>query len=253
MDIKKLFDPQEKPLDNLVEDGGFSVIFRNIVCVGDSLSSGEFEVHYPDETKKFFDIYDMSWGQFISRATGAKVYNFSKGGMSAKAYMESFADERGYWDVDPMTSAYTIALGVNDLICAKQEIGTVDDIKANYKDNADTFAGWFGAVLQKYQELSPKAKFFLITMPKTDNWEDEIKGQHAALCHQIAERFDNVYVIDLYEYGPVYDAEFKKNFYLTGHLSPTGYALTAKLVMSYLDYIVRHNMPDFEEIGLIGL
>ena len=44
MDINKFYgNPDEKPLDNLVEDGGFCGIFRTIGCIGDSLSSGEFE------------------------------------------------------------------------------------------------------------------------------------------------------------------------------------------------------------------
>ena len=33
----------EKPLDRIVTDGGFCSIFRRIACIGDSLSSGEFE------------------------------------------------------------------------------------------------------------------------------------------------------------------------------------------------------------------
>ena len=35
--------PGEKPLDLIKPDGGFTGIFRTIACVGDSLSSGEFE------------------------------------------------------------------------------------------------------------------------------------------------------------------------------------------------------------------
>jgi hypothetical protein len=38
-----MVQPDEKPLDRLVENGGFCSIFRTIGCVGDSLSSGEFE------------------------------------------------------------------------------------------------------------------------------------------------------------------------------------------------------------------
>ena len=34
---------KEKPLDRVVDDGGMCAIFRSIACVGDSLSSGEFE------------------------------------------------------------------------------------------------------------------------------------------------------------------------------------------------------------------
>ena len=33
----------EKPLDNIITDGGFVGIFRTIGCVGDSLASGELE------------------------------------------------------------------------------------------------------------------------------------------------------------------------------------------------------------------
>ena len=42
---KELLIPngEEKPLDTLCTDGGMSSIFRTVGCVGDSLSSGEFE------------------------------------------------------------------------------------------------------------------------------------------------------------------------------------------------------------------
>ena len=35
-------------------------------------------------------------------------------------------------------------------------------------------------------------------------------------------------------------------------MNPMGYMLTAKLVASYIDYIIRHNMSDFSNVGLIG-
>lgn len=44
MNIKKyMAAEEEKPLDNIVANGGFCGILRKIACVGDSLSSGEFE------------------------------------------------------------------------------------------------------------------------------------------------------------------------------------------------------------------
>ena len=43
MDWKTLFPENEQPLDHLLPDGGFCGIFRKIGCIGDSLSSGEFE------------------------------------------------------------------------------------------------------------------------------------------------------------------------------------------------------------------
>ena len=47
----------EKPLDNLVTDGGYASIFRTVAFVGDSLSSGEFETFDPEKNERHY--YDM--------------------------------------------------------------------------------------------------------------------------------------------------------------------------------------------------
>ena len=78
------------------------------------------------------------------------------------------------------------------------------------------------------------------------------KQAHAALLYDFAKKFDNTYVIDLLKYAPKYDEKFHKNFYMLGHMNPMGYILTAKMTASYIDYIIRHNMEDFKEIGFIG-
>ena len=77
-------EENEKPLDRIVTDGGFCSIFRTIACIGDSLSSGEFESKDESGNTRYHDFYDYSWGQFLARSTGSKVYNFSRGGMTAK-------------------------------------------------------------------------------------------------------------------------------------------------------------------------
>ena len=78
------------------------------------------------------------------------------------------------------------------------------------------------------------------------------EDQRALYDAAMAARFDKTYVIDLRKNAPVYDAAFKEAFFLNGHLNPCGYIITAKMVMSYMDYIIRHNMDDFREAGLIG-
>ena len=134
-------DKNEKPLDRIVTDGGFCAIFRKIACIGDSLSSGEFESIKKDGTKGYHDFYEYSWGQYIARSTGANVYNFSAGGMTAKNYMENFADSKGFWDISKACQAYIIALGVNDMN-SDIELGTTDDIcKDDYLKNKKTFVG----------------------------------------------------------------------------------------------------------------
>ena len=257
MDMKQfLAIPGEKPLDRIVDDGGYCAIFRTIGCVGDSLSSGEFESLTEDGKKGYHDYYEYSWGQYIARATGATVYNFSRGGMTAQEYMESFAESRDFWNEDKLCQAYIFALGVNDLFGRKQPVGSVEDIDREHpENNAETFAGWYARIIQRLKKMQPKAKFFLMTMPKSGDDEEEraaLKKAHAKLLYDLAEFFDYTYVLDFNQYAPDYDPAFRKNFYLGGHLNPMGYLLTGKMVSSYIDYIVRNNMEDFAQVGFIG-
>lgn len=163
MDFSNFFDPNEKPLDNLVTNGGFCGIFRTIGCVGDSLSSGEFESLSDEGIVGWHDFYEYSWGQYIARDTGSKVYNFSKGGMTARAFMEGFGEKCGAWDTP--CQAYILALGVNDLgIWTDIKLGDVSDI--GQPGNA-TFAGAYTNIIINLKRKQPKAKFFLMTMPKS--------------------------------------------------------------------------------------
>lgn len=244
----------EKPLDRIVRDGGFVSIFRTIGCIGDSLSSGEFESTDESGSQKgYHDMFDYSWGQFMARAAGCKVYNFSRGGMTAKEYMESFADKNDFWNPDKLCRAYILALGVNDLFGRKQPVGDISDINAdNYELNADTFCGWYARIIQRLKQMQPKARFFLVTMPRANDEREAIRESHAALLHKLAEYFDYTYVVDLNKYAPVYDENFKKAFYLGGHMNAAGYKLTADMIMSYIDYIIRADFESFSQIGFVG-
>lgn len=90
MKLEDIFDvSDEKPLDRIIDDGGLCGIFRTIGCIGDSLSSGEFESKNETGEKGYHDYYEYSWGQYMARTVGCKVYNLSRGGMTAKVYCES--------------------------------------------------------------------------------------------------------------------------------------------------------------------
>ena len=256
MDFKDYLAKEgEKPLDNLVTGGGFCSIFRTIGCIGDSLSSGEHEGTDENGEKTYHDYYEYSWGQFMAREAGVKVYNFSRGGMTAVEYVTTFAEKNGFWSKDKLCQAYIIALGVNDVINRERELGSIDDINLeDYNKNAENFAGYYAKIIQRLKELQPKAKFFLMSMPRKNDTEEkaEKRVRHSELLHNMAKIFDNTYVLDFNKYAPVYDEEFEKNFKLGGHLNAAGYLMTAKMVMSYIDYIIRNNMEDFSQVGFIG-
>ncbi len=252
---------EEKPLDRFVTNGGFASIFRTVACVGDSLSSGEFETCEPDTgVHHYYDMFEYSWGQFMARMAGFTVYNFSRGGMTASEYCDGYAASKGWWDPDKRAQAYIIALGVNDLIGARQPLGELSDIdREDPTKNEKTFTGYYARVIQQYKAIAPDAKFFLVTAPRSLSYDgpdgDErvaIADGHAARLHELAAYFDNTYVIDLRAYAPMHDADFIDRFYLYGHLNPMGYRLTAEQMCAYMDYIIRHNPADFKNVGFIN-
>ena len=98
----------EKPLDRLVDGYSNTSIFHTIGFIGDSLSSGEFESRNEEGKPGYHDYYDYSWGQYIARKNGLKAYNFSAGGMTARAYMEGFAETHKIMPKRAQTVAYKI-------------------------------------------------------------------------------------------------------------------------------------------------
>lgn len=256
MDWKKIMSEDAVPLETLKEDGGFCGIFRTIGFVGDSLSSGEFESFDENENRNYHDMFDYSWGQYIARAIGAKAYNFSRGGMTAEEYCEGFADNNRMWDSAKACQAYVIALGVNDISKNGSNLGDISDIDLeDYKNNKKTFVGYYAQIIQRYKKIQPRAKFFLMTIPhdgRKDKERTEAEELHAALIYKLAETFSNTYVLDFRKYAPEYGKEFYDAFMLGGHMNPMGYMLTAKMVMSYIDFIIRHNPKDFKEVPFIG-
>lgn len=248
----------EKPLDRIVTDGGFCGIFRTIACIGDSLSSGELESIGPDGVKRYHDFYDYSWGQFIGRACGSKVYNFSQGGMTAKTYMEGFAEVKGFWDRNKLAQAYIIALGVNDVtrhLNGELELGSMADIDlADCRNNAQTFIGYYAQIIQRIKELQPRAKIFLISPPQDGKPENERTQKYKIvrdLLQELTTVFNRTYLLDMFEYAPKQTKAFMDTYHL-GHMTPTGYVLAARMIESYIDYIIRKNPKEFNQVGFIG-
>ena len=258
MDLNEYtFTPGEKPLDRIPANGGLTAVFRRIGCIGDSLASGEFESEEIPGQKHYHDYYEYSWGQFLARMAGLEALNFSRGGLTAEALIREYGELWHMWDQEKLCQAYIIALGVNDLIGRQMPIGSLEDIDyTNWRKNGtDTFISGYAQILLRLQELQPKGKFFLVTMPRSSDDTElfrEKSAAHAELMRGLAERLPNTYVIDLMQYGPDYNAELKKKFFLGGHKNPMGYLLTARMFGAYIDYYIRKDPGRFSEVGFIG-
>lgn len=258
-EIYKFNDENEKPLDRLVTNGGFTGIFRTIGCIGDSLSSGEFESFDEIKGKDYHDMFEYSWGQYIAREAGTKVFNFSRGGMSAKEFIDNFGGHIGFYDYNKACQAYIIALGVNDIsqvLDGQYEFGSAGDFNFEHpEESKKTFIGYYGRIINDIKKIQPKARVFLVSIPS----DTDLVGKRAEYVKKLTEElykftelFEYTYIIDLEKYAPLYDKELKSKIFLAGHLNPVGYMFTAKMIMSYIDFIIRHNMDDFSQVGFIG-
>ena len=247
----------KNPLENIIRDGGFTAIFRKIGCVGDSLSSGEHESLDENGVKGYNDYYEYSWGQFLGRACGSEVINFSRGGMTAKEF-SPYGGHTCCFTPERACQAYIIALGANDMNQVKQgniEFGSMEDVDfEDLEKNRSTFVGEYVRVIQRLRKNEPKCRIFVTTIPRSINGEDEEQRHemHAEFIRELPKYFDFLYVIDLRKYAPVHDEQWKKIYLLGGHLSAMGYKYMADLFGTYVDYIIRNNPDDFKQVGFIG-
>ena len=255
---------KNNPLDNLIINGGMMNVFRNICVIGDSLSSGTFECKGSETENVCYDNYEYSWPSQIQRITGINISNASCCGQTAyKLYKE--ADEHKGWrseinnlfNVANKYQAYIIALGVNDLYATdyfdsvyKNNLGDVDkdvDLQ-DYNNNSQTFAGCYAKIIQRLKTIEPDSKFFLVTIPKGLGGSPEFTGCLENMC----KTFTNCYLIDLFKYAPEFDDEFRKKYFIGGHMNASGYLLIAYYIMTYIDWIIKNNIMDFRDIHFIG-
>lgn len=96
----------------------------------------------------------------------------------------------------------------------QQEIGTVEEAINGSEGRKKTFASYYGEIVRKIRKKNPESKLFLVTMPRESSDTEEIdekKNRHAILLHAIAEKLNDIWVIDFYQYVPVYDQKFKNH------------------------------------------
>lgn len=241
-------------------------IFRTIGCIGDSLSSGEFEYDAGNGVKGYWDCYEYSWGKQIERMTGVQVTNFSRGGLTAyQLYLDADSQTSPIQDINMLfqkenaKQAYIIALGVNDFkgkdVLQNVYGGQIGNVKTDivhddFHKNPRTFVGEYARIIQRLQSIQHDAKFFLVTMPREAE-ESPLEEQFAQVIRELARELPNCYVIDLYKDGDIYDEPFRKK-YFCGHMNAMGYLYTANKIMECMNNIIDENWTDFRYVQFIG-
>ena len=210
--------------------------------IGDSLSSG-----CTWNGSEITTNYNLSWGKHLEHASGNKYIWFSKGGLTTRSWLTD--NEYGLAKAlspENYCNCYVIALGVNDVYAlGKSYLGIKSDINIDNCDaNVDSFYGNYAKIIQKITVANPKAKFFLLTNPRsnTSDW-----ANFNTAIREIANMFDNCYLIDMYRmFGDKYTQGFiSDSMGPQAHYPASAYAYMSKLIARGIGKTMSEHPKDF--------
>ena len=253
----EIFKQGEAESLKLITDGGYLGIFQRIGVIGDSLASGALS--YGSPNTQGVDMYFYSWPQYIQRKLGNTIFNFSRGGLSTRSFFTTDNEYVRRFDTENC-QCYFIALGHNDWNwcnanwesegyssldeCITAYIGSESDIDLNdYSNNADTYYGNYGKIIQMIKEKVPNAKIFPVVMKVNSKF-----GAFNAAVKRMAHLFDNIFIIDAAKWFP----QIPDGHYTEGHGNAIGYSTYANEVATMANAIIDENRQYFKYTGLIG-
>ena len=259
----------ENPLDIIKETPGYTSIFRKMGIIGGSMASGSHHVSPSLTGTK----YEYSPLQFMARLCGSEGYNFSYGGCSARAWVAN-TERGGASDlfVNNKCQMYIVQLGNNDKVYHNEHpeyvLGNITDLDGNDGFYLDTFYGNMGHILQRIREVSPHSFVFLSTFYRFYGSIENSDFDYNQAIRNIVDYYTqndgenrpegdglHYYLMDYYKYGKSY-SYFNKGIHegtvLGSHLVGTGYLLTAYQYCTYIDWIIKNNMSDFNDVAFVG-
>ena len=235
-------------------------LFSTVGVIGDSYSAVRtYYIDSDNEVLSAGDIEENSWGKAMERNSNRDYKIFAKGGLECTDWLTD--TDKGY-PVASQTSnlcqAYIIGLGINDSARHNTTyIGTTADINTTNEDlNENSFIGNYAKIIQKMKKLQKGVKIFVMTMGNyTSSANEDTYEDYNDAIRDIAEFFDDVYLIDLYNLYHSQYAEtngFFQKQTINGHFTPLAYQKVAKMISNEISKIMYNNSEDFDLSTFIG-
>lgn len=211
-------------------------IFEKFGVVGDSYASGAI---YTDVTQGSF--YNLSWGQIMARSLGTSCTNFSAGGLSTRTWLTHEKGLTLLLETEPQ-NIYYLMLGINDKSKHGVDyIGTIADIKPDFTQNADTFYGNYGKIIEYIKTHAPYAKIIMSTMTgktgSNKSFNDAIEA--------IAEHF-GIPCVKQYE-EDFFQSNFYKDNIVTDHPTAPVYSGMANALQKMFEDAIVKNVGYFND------
>ena len=218
------------PTNPCLYKGDSARVFKNILCIGDSLTEGAFNYGPNGTTGEFIDG-NLSYPAFLKTYTGRGVHNAGDSGQSTKTWWERHqSDDLSGYD------ACIIELGLND-VAGREEIRCTSAERITAVNN----------IVSKLKSENTGIKIFIssvFNVAKTP----AISDANADL-KSIADTTPDCYYLDLENYGTLVNDLPDRNI----HLTAIGYEKFAREYFNYLSYIIdTSDKEEFAYVQFIG-
>lgn len=219
-------------------------IFKRVVCVGDSYTSGHISAGKGTTTTN----EEFAYPSFMARLTGNEYINCGKSGANVLTWQ---TDERGLPKAQATgkVQAYLVGLGLNDVQSGTEryvELGSVADIGTN----AQTYYGGLSTIIRELASISPNAMIFLQTMPSTNTTRMQYNEAIRNIVSAYADTY-NVHLLDLYEYRSLYENASLTGDAISGHYTAIGYQQFAEILRIVWSEYINNNIKSFQNVHLI--
>lgn len=215
-------------------------MFGSVACLGDSYTQG-----FIVKSDTSAAIAKKPYPAVLHDKLGITVDNYGVGGTTSKTYI---THTQGLPRVlaDNAHDLYIICFGINDQ-GKNMTIGSASDINdEDYTQNADTFYGNMGKIIQMLQEQFPLSRYVIIGNWATGLWYSAYNPYNVA-SKGIAEHFNIPYV------NPMDDPFFYSDIFthdVGGHPTQVGYTGIAYAVERLMSKCIAENYEYYRYAGV---
>ena len=199
--------------------------FKKILCIGDSLTAGQFD-YKDDGVTKEFNAPEYSYPAFLKAMTGRDTTNAGDAGETTVSWYELHGQEdfSGH-------DACIIMLGRNDYVSGRETTS---------EERATAFAN----IISKVRTDNPQIPIFMATLI---NYYTGDGANTMNTDIRTAATGNNCYLLDISAYGRMVLADDAYS-----HCTAEGYCTLAEYFFRYISYIMHNNYTQFKTIQFVG-
>lgn len=208
---------------------------KNIVCIGDSLTEGD----YGSNPAGTMNVHSENYPYFLAEITGANVKNAGRCGYSAELY---YNNQLSKVELSEETDIVLIMLGTNN--------GLTDSIDADtsathYSSYAKTQTGYYARIIETCMErTNGQAQIILMTPPVTTQRNRASLETTVSVIKKFGEKYGLPVIDNYYACGITYENIGGYMPIDELHCGYTGYKLLANYIASRTADIYKDFKPE---------